>query len=353
MPCMKRSCRTRDDIDAGAVSTSGGIAYAEDGYGRWQRGEGSVGEFDIARERNDIVLKRLAAVFKGAVLNRFGLDLPPIVGPLPTDLPLLTARSREADYVFSLADGSLLHLEFQTKREKGDLARFAEYNLALHLHYDEAPVRTVVLWGPAVRRMAQDYVMGSLTLRPDHVLLGEEDGTGQLEVLAAKVEHGEKLNDEDRLTLALLPLMRQRRPLSDRVVVETIKTVAEALPREERTPTVEALAVLARLLMDEAQIRELLGVLTMTNAMKELNEMIDDALRRGLAEGRVEGRVEGEAKGKAEGELEGYRAGLRVLVRARFGKAPDALEARIARATRTTLDDLYARALTVADADAL
>jgi len=100
---------------------------------------------------------------------------------------------------------------------------------------------------------------------------------------------------------------------------------------------VEALAVLARLLMDDAQIEELLGVLTMTNAMRELNEMLDDALRRG----------------HADGELEGYRQGLRALVRARFGAVPDTLEQRIATASRATLDDLYARALTVSAVDML
>lgn len=155
------------------------------------------------------------------------------------------------------------------------------------------------------------------------------------------MERGEALDDEDRLNLALSPLMRQRRPLRDREVVQTLKTVAEALPRAERTPVVEALTVLARLLMDDAQIRELLEVLAMTNAMRELNEMLDDVLRRGQAEG------------KEEGELEGYRTGLRALLRARFASVPDALEQRIATASRATLDDLYTRAATVATVDAL
>ncbi len=298
--------------------------------------------FDIARERNDIVLKRLAAVFKGTVLNRFGLDLPPIVGPLPTALPLLTARMREADYVFLLADGSLLHLEFQTKREKGDLARFTAYSTALHQAHDLTPVHTVVVWGAQVGRMETSHVMGSVTLTADHILLSEEDGTGQLEQLAAKVERGEALDDKDRLTLALLPLMHQRRPLADKAAAATLKTVAGALPREERTLVVEALTVLAQLAMDETQIRELLEVLTMAYAV---NEMIEDALRRGQADGKAEG--------KAEGALEGYRMGLRVLVRARFGAVPAVLEQRIATATSAALDELYARATTVADIDAL
>lgn len=200
-----------------------------------------MAEFDIARARNDIVLKRLAAVFKGSVLHRFGLDLPPIVGPLPTALPLLTARSRDADYVFQLADGALLHLEFQTKRERGELDRFATYNLALRDQHDFALVYTVVLWGAEVRQVEAEHVMGDLRFTPHHVLLSQEDGTAQLDMLAAKVERGEALDDEDRLSLALLPLMRQRRPLSDAEVVATFKTVAGTLPREERTLVVEAL----------------------------------------------------------------------------------------------------------------
>lgn len=297
-------------------------------------GGSDVADFEIARERNDIVLKQIAAVFRGAVLERFGVFLPPIVAPLSTELPLLVARSRRADYVFRLADESVLHLEFQTSREEGDFVRFAEYNLALHIQH-KVPVWTVVLWGSSVRQAPDMHGMGSLTLQIQSVLLGMQDGTGLLDGLAAKVERGEALDVSDQAALALLPLMHQRRPLREAEAAETLRRVAEALPLAERSLTVGALAALAwRYNMDEEQIRSLLEVLQMTNA---LDEMLDDAIRRGLN----------------EGEILASQEALRVVVRERFGAVPDGLERRIAGADRTTLSVLIARAATIADVAAL
>jgi hypothetical protein len=56
---------------------------------------------------------------------------------------------------------------------------------------------------------------------------------------------------------------------------------------------------------------------------------------------------------RAEGLVEGQRQALRVLVRARFGVLPQALEQRIAAADAAVLDTLIERAATAASLDAL
>ena len=94
-------------------------------------------DFDIARQRNDIILKRIADAMRGGLLRRFGLAFPDIVEGLPSELPVLEVRSQQVDLLFRLADGTILHLEFQSKQEVDDLKRFFAYNLAIYLHYGQ------------------------------------------------------------------------------------------------------------------------------------------------------------------------------------------------------------------------
>lgn len=281
-------------------------------------------EFDIARQRNDIVLKRIAAAMRGGLLRRFGLAVPDIVEGLPTELPVLEVRSQQADLLFRLADESILHLEFQSTQEPDNLKRFFAYNLAVYLHHDR-PVRTVVFYGPGIRSAPAVLEAGSLTFRVQNVLLGQEDGTQALHQMYAKVRRGEPLTEEDRAGLILLPLMRQSEPLT-RVLPE-VAEVARALPLEERAITVGALIALAWRYVDEEWAQALMEVLNMPNT---LDTMLDDAMTRGLQQGQTEGK----------------RAALSTIVQARFRTLPTALEQRIAAADVATLDALILRAAT-------
>lgn len=67
-----------------------------------------------------------------------------------------------------------------------------------------------------------------------------------------------------------------------------------------------------------------------------------------LAERAATGRAEGEMVGRAEGREEGKRASLLLVLRARFGALPAALEARIAALDEAALDLLMARAVVAA-----
>ena len=96
----------------------------------------------VARQSTDIVLKLIAAALGGDLFARFGVPLPPIVEALPTELPQLEVRTQHTDQLFRLADDSILHLEFQTTLRRGELMRFAAYNLAVCQQYAQ-PVWTV------------------------------------------------------------------------------------------------------------------------------------------------------------------------------------------------------------------
>jgi hypothetical protein len=295
-----------------------------------------VPEFDVARQRNDIILKRIASAMRGDVLRRFGLSVADIVEGLPSELPMLEVRSQQVDLLFLLTDESILHLEFQSNHNADDLKRFFAYNLAVYLHYDR-PVQTVIFYGPDVRSAPDELTAGSLTFRTQNVLLGQEDGTTALHQMYAKVQRSEPLSEEDRAGLMLLPLMRQSTPLN--ALLPEVVAVAQALPVEQRATTIGALVALAWRYVDEEWAQAVMEVLNMPNM---LDSMIDDAIIRGLRQGLEQGLEQG----REQGRVEGKRDDVRVIVRARFGTIPAALEQRIAAADVATLDDLIPRAAT-------
>ena len=84
-------------------------------------------ETKISWHSNDIILKATAEAFRGQTLEALGLSLPPIVEMLPTVLPVAEVKEERIDFLFRLADESLLHLEFQTTVSDTDMFRFAGY----------------------------------------------------------------------------------------------------------------------------------------------------------------------------------------------------------------------------------
>ena len=115
-----------------------------------------MSQSQVAHQNVDIVLKIIAEALGGALFARFGLSLPPIVAALPSELPHLEVRTQRLDLLFRLADGSILHLEFQTQHRADTLLRFATYNLAAVERYG-GPIYTVVLYGAGIRAARADH----------------------------------------------------------------------------------------------------------------------------------------------------------------------------------------------------
>jgi len=152
----------------------------------------------VSRKSVDIVLKYTADALGGALFARFGLPFPPIVAGLPSELPQLLISSQQTDLLFRLADGSILHLEFQTTRRSGDILRFAAYHLTVYGRY-KRPVHTVVLYGAGIRSAAATLDTGALTFHVHNIFLRREDGEATLRRLHEKVARDEPFTETDRI----------------------------------------------------------------------------------------------------------------------------------------------------------
>jgi len=277
----------------------------------------------VSRKSVDIVLKYTADALGGALFARFGLPFPPIVAGLPAELPQLLISSQQTDLLFRLADGSILHLEFQTTRRSGDILRFAAYHLAVYARY-KRPVHTVVLYGAGIRSAADTLDTGALTFRVHNIFLGREDGDATLRRLHEKAARDESFTETDRIDIILAPLMRRRRPIA--VVARDAALLTTHLPQAQREMTVGALLGLSYPDISDDVAIAILGELGMTTLAQAL-----------------------EARGEVKGKIEGKREALQRILRRRFGPLPETMEQRIDVATTEQLDELLDRAAVVED----
>ena len=186
-------------------------------------------------------MKRLVlGVLQDSFLRRCNLRLPAIVAVLPTDLPVLEVRGQRTDLLFLLADGTILHLEFQTTVKHGDIGRFAGYNLAAHLHVGH-PVYTVVVYGRGIKAAPATLGGGSLTFQAHTIYMAEQNADATLQ--ASRASPARTL--DDRLALILAPLMSSKHSVDD--VAIAAAEVARRLPTPERDETVGAMVSLVSL----------------------------------------------------------------------------------------------------------
>ena len=163
----------------------------------------------VSRLSKDLLLKHVVGGLRGDFLSRFGLPYAPILMSLPTDLPMLEVRGWQTDLLFRLADGDILHVEFQMRNKPADLFSFCNYNLAVAELYFPSLVFTLVLHGPESSGARDSLNTGSNLFSMWNVLLSEAVPRR----LKEKRARGESLDSRDHLDLILLPLMGQHRSI--------------------------------------------------------------------------------------------------------------------------------------------
>ena len=186
--------------------------------------------------------------------------------------------------------------------------------------------------------------MGLIPYRLTCVRLGDQDGEVALARLRATPVRGYPASGgiwgpEDRLDLALLPLMRQATGTrTEAVVRDEGLELAQALPEGERARPMGALLALAYHCEGEAVLGSLLKELMNTT-------VLDEIFAEKLEQRYVQGVQQGSA-GEARRRLRRYLA-------QRFGSIPPALDGRIAASGTAELDALFDRALVADTIDTL
>src|SRR5437588_6807933 len=194
--------------------------------------------YRLSQHAMDVIFKLEAQQLGSALARRFGLDLPPVVRYLPTDLPVADVHLEQLDAVFELDDGSLLHLEFQTEHRRETLKRFLLYDAYLYDRF-ERPIHTLVIYGADVAAAASELAGGVIRYSVVSVLLGQQDGEAAYQHLRGRVGSGGGLTPEERLDLIFLPLMKHQRVRQG--VIAGALDLARQLPEQQQQEAVAAL----------------------------------------------------------------------------------------------------------------
>ncbi|MCL0081373.1 hypothetical protein M1N64_04010 [Peptococcaceae bacterium] len=117
---------------------------------------------EITDKNYDLIFKMASEAFKHKMLHFLGVDAPEITEILPTELPAIEANVKHTDFIFRLADESLLHLEFQIGYTGEDTYRFLTYDVRLHKKYRQK-IRTVVVYIRDAAKITHQITAGSIT----------------------------------------------------------------------------------------------------------------------------------------------------------------------------------------------
>ena len=232
----------------------------------------------VVRAAKDILLKRLAQSLRGTFLTGLGLDLAPIIEVLPAELPVLSVRTHLPDLLFRLADGTILHVEFEITLSPTTCALLA-VQLCGRRSLRGAGVYGGALWSRDSRRPTGACPGLASVHRAESVSRSTGRRGGRGSVACRRGQWGDRVSASERLDVMLLPLMRQRRPLSE--VLEEVAQLARVLPQAEREEMIGTMVGFAYNYVEPAIADRLLEVLRMANVLEDL---LVDTLVRGRAE---------------------------------------------------------------------
>jgi hypothetical protein len=290
----------------------------------------------------DATLKDLFQRDRPTLLRRLSHGIH-VTGFLNVELPRV--EHRRVDLLVSLADGSLLHIEFQSARDRNMLYRMLDYWLLIkrQLH---RPLRQVVMMVGQAGGGAGDFEEDDLRFRYEVIELRKIDAeeliqTGNHGDLALAVLAG---GGEQRVREILERAASVRGPARDRLLLQVL--------------------ILSGLRGISGKVEWKLKSMSVTMPIAKhpfLARLSRQAFEEGKAKGEAEGRAIGEAKGQAKGRAKGQAIGeaigmsavLRELLETKFGPLPKWAQARMAKARRAQFERWTRRVLTAGTLEAV
>lgn len=255
----------------------------------------SMGEKEITYHSKDVLSKILAENFKEKSLSVYGINVPRIKKVLPTNLPAVQANELRIDNLFLLTDDSVALIDYESDVKWTNKLKYLNYIVRVLERYkkEEMPrkVRMIVIYTADVERAPDEFSVGCLTLKLEQAFLSKIDSTEVVRQLAARLEQGEALSDEELMKLIILPLTYKGTERKKQAVREAVELAKQIENGEEKSFALSGILVFADKIIDAETAKYIKEVLKMTQVAQLL-----------MDEGREEGREEGRLAGISDGE---------------------------------------------------
>lgn len=243
----------------------------------------------------DLLLKNIVSAFAHDSLRWMGIEHTDVIGVMPTEFATVEIRNDLMDYVFTLADDTLLHLEFQSSVEK-KLHRFLLYDTLLAQKTDQK-IRTVVLYENQVKSAPNTLDIGSAQYHVENIYLAHKDAETALARIRDHVTTG-TFTLEDRFDLAFALHMRRSRSLEE-LIHQSIELIEQIPDHHERSYVAAIFVELSTRWLDDEKKQQ---IRKWVERMDIVKEIVDEAVEKAVEKSKHEERVEFARKLLAEGE---------------------------------------------------
>lgn len=177
-------------------------------------------------------------------------------------------RQDMMDYVFTLADGQLLHLEFQSTAEK-KLHRFLLYDTLLAQKTDRT-IRTVILYENQITTANDTLDIGSAQYHVGNIYLAHKDVDQAFDRIRHHLDAG-TFTLEDRFDLAFALHMRRSRSLED-MVRQSMELIQQIPDNQERSYVAAIFVELGTRWLDDNSKQQIRKWVERVDIVKEIVE---------------------------------------------------------------------------------
>jgi predicted transposase YdaD len=240
------------------------------------------------------------------------------------DVELPAVQNPRVDLLGEAPDGSLIHLELQSRNDRTMPVRMVEYCFRVYRLFEKLPRQILVYVGEPPLRMESEIRGADVWFRYHMIDIREVDGERLLE--------SSEVGDNVMAILTRLPDKQE-------AIRRIVGRVAD-LEAGDREAALVELLILAGLRRLEETIEREARKMPILNSILD-NKVLGREYKRGHQEGRQEGRQEGEL------------TILRRQIESRFGALPLWAEQRLAGQSAVELEELGIRVLDASSLDDL
>lgn len=189
----------------------------------------------ITYQNKDVASKSLAEGLKDKSLNVYGVELPPIIEVLPTNLPVIEANELRLDNLFQFEDGSYGIVDYESEFDENDKIKYLNYIarvikrfLALGI---DAKLHMIVLYTCNVEHVNAKMDIGCLQLAIEPGYLSNIDSKKTFAQLKQKIDSKQPLDDTEMMKMIVLPLTRptkEEQKIWVKKVIDLAKDIEDA-----------------------------------------------------------------------------------------------------------------------------
>ena len=191
----------------------------------------------IAYQNKDIEFKLLSESFKEKSFEAYGLKLPRIKEVLPTNLPDVSANEMHMDNLFLLKDDTYAIVDYESEYKLSNQIKYVNYiGRVMKRYYKEnhkiPDIRIIVIYTGDVEQAESSFRIKCMTLQTEQVFVRNLPTKKIYQTVLHKLEHGEKLTEQELMQLIILPLA-EKRPSDKQKRIEQVIELAKRITDEE------------------------------------------------------------------------------------------------------------------------